>query len=608
MPGILGALALGSLVCVPAPLYAADMKVKLYGSIVGFVTGPTGTGQMGATVYLVNKYDQLVHRTLTNERGAFGFDALPPDSYSVRVTQTSFAPASKSGVRVDPGERSFLSIQLASLVSSIQLIYSAPGAASLMTDDWKWVLRSSAATRPVLRFLPGVQRKVNIEAPEESNRHGGSVFADTHGLLALSAGEMGNSQVASIADMGTGFALSTSVFGTNHVMFSGNLGYSSANGVPAAGFRTAFRRTEDSESLFNPEVKLTMQQVFLPMNSPDRFMGGGLPGVRSMSAGVSDQFRLSDNITIEAGASLDSVSFLSRMSYLSSYAIASVDLDELGSVEVGFSSGIPPVELYRSRRGLLRSEEPVNTADLRQNVNALALMPRITVRDGSPRVQRTQNYEITYHKHFGSRSISAGVYRERLSDAALTMSSGDGIYPADAIPDFNSSSAIFNIGDFHRMGFSAAASQKFGELMTVALIFSRGGVLRTDQRILQTEDPSEIRNAVQSSNQNAVSTRISGAIPKSGTQYALSYQWTNNRSLTPGHLFMTNLSSPDAGLNISIRQRVPAPSFMSGRMEITAEMRNLMAQGYLPLTTATGRRVLLIHTPRALRGGVAFFF
>jgi hypothetical protein len=45
-----------------------------------------------------------------------------------------------------------------------------------------------------------------------------------------------------------------------------------------------------------------------------------------------------------------------------------------------------------------------------------------------------------------------------------------------------------------------------------------------------------------------------------------------------------------------------------GRLEATAEMRNMLAQGYLPITTAGGRRMLLTHTPRAVRGGLSFIF
>ena len=593
-----GALALFAVVCAPVAAIAAESQLKLSGSIVGFVRGPAGVAQMGATVLLINRFDHLVHRVLTNEQGAFGFDFLPADTYSIRVSQTSFAPASKTGVRVTPGERSFLAIQLSSVVSNIQLLGSAPGAATLMSDDWKWVLRSASATRPILRFLP----KEKVDDPEVRKEH--SFFSETRGLLALSAGDSSNFQNASIADMGTAFALSTQVFGTAHVMFSGNVGYSSANGVPAAAFRTSYRHNTDAD-FFNPEFKLTVQQVFLPMNTPARFTDGPMAGVRTMSAAVSDHLKFSDHVTAEIGTSLDSVSFGSRMNYVSPYVIATVNLEDTGIVQFGFSSGIPPTGVYQSR-------SPVNmvsseAADLRRNVNALALIPRLTVRDGVARVQRSENYEISYRKEFGSRTVSAGFFRESISNAALTMASSDGIYPVDVVPDFNSRSAVFNVGDFARSGFSAAGAQRFHDALTVALIFSRGGALRSDQRALPSDDPNAIRSAVRPSQQNAIAAKASGVLPRSGTAYAVSYQWTDYRALTPGHIFLTNLSSPDSGLNISLRQRVPTPGFIPGHVELSAEMRNLMAQGYLPFSVE-GRRLLLIHTPRAVRGGVAFYF
>jgi hypothetical protein len=43
-------------------------------------------------------------------------------------------------------------------------------------------------------------------------------------------------------------------------------------------------------------------------------------------------------------------------------------------------------------------------------------------------------------------------------------------------------------------------------------------------------------------------------------------------------------------------------------VELTADLRNLMAQGYLPLGTSDGQRILLVETPRAFRGGLNFIF
>lgn len=593
---LLGAVALAWVVCA-VPAAAAELRTRFTGSLVGFVRGPDGSVQMGASVYLLNKYGALLQQTLTNERGAFGFDALNPDQYTVRVLQTSFAPVSKAGVFVLAGERKFLAVQLASLVSSIEIVPPTAAMASLMSDEWKWVLRGSLATRPVLRF-----DDARGGAPQARRA---DVFTETRGMFALMAGEAGSSRAASIADMGTAFALSTAVFGANHVSLSGNVGYSPANGVPAAAFRTSYRRHADADAQFNPEVFLSIQQVFLPLSAPQRFGGNHLAAASSMSTGIADEIRFTDFLHAKVGVSLDSVTYGSRLSYFSPWALTTLGLGDLGVLEFGFSSGIPPVGLGASRSPLPRE----SAGDLHQNVNALSMMPRITVRDGTARVQRSENYEVSYSKSFGSRTLSAGYFREGLSNAALTMAAPDGFVPSgDVVADFNSNSGVFNIGDLSRSGVALAASQSFGEAVTLAMIFSRGGVLRTDQTTLASNDPNDIRSAIRRDTQNAISARVSGRAPVLGTLYAASYQWTDFRALTPGHLFLTNLSSPDAGLNISIRQSFPAPSFLSGRMEISAEMRNLLAQGYLPVRAETGQRLLLIHTPRAVRGGVAFIF
>jgi hypothetical protein len=597
-----GAVALAWMVCVAVPVAAAELRTARFsGSLVGFVRGPAGDAQMGATVYLLNKYGGLLHQTLTNERGAFGFDALHPDLYTVRVLQTSFAPVSKTGVSVIAGERAFLSVQLASLVSSIELVPPTAAMASLMSEDWKWVLRGALATRPVLRFLPDFDSGASTaQSPRRQE-----VFTETRGMFALIAGETGSARSASISDMGTAFALSTAVFGTNHVSLSGNVGYSPANGVPAAAFRTSYRRQADADAQFNPEVFLSIQQVFLPTATPQRFAGNHMAAASSMSTGIADELRVTDFLWAKVGVSLDSVTYGSRLSYFSPYALTTLALGDLGVVEFGFSSGIPPAGLSQSQRTLSRE----TVGDLHQDVNSLAMMPRITVRDGTARVQRSENYEVSYSKNFGSRAITAGYYREGLSNAALTMASPDGFVPAgDVVADFNSNSGVFNIGDLSRTGVAVAASQGFGDAVTLAMIFSRGGVLRTDQTSLAGDDPNEIRGAIRRSTQNAISARVAGRAPVLGTLYAASYQWTDFRALTPGHLFLTNLSSPDVGLNVSVRQSLPAPPFLSGRMEISAEMRNLLAQGYLPLRTQAGQRLQLIHSPRAVRGGVAFIF
>src|SRR6266849_10431518 len=163
--------------CAPAGFSAAP--TKLSGSIAGFVRDSSGIPQMGASVLLFNRYERLIERTLTNERGTFGFDALTPDLYSVRVSLASFVPAMKQKIAVQPGMQSLLYVNLASVLSSVELVYVAPGQGALMSDDWRWTLKASTATRPVLRVLP----EESASDPNKRDHAVGSIFSDTRGML-----------------------------------------------------------------------------------------------------------------------------------------------------------------------------------------------------------------------------------------------------------------------------------------------------------------------------------------------------------------------------------------------------------------------------------------
>ena len=79
-------------------------------------------------------------------------------------------------------------------------------------------------------------------------------------------------------------------------------------------------------------------------------------------------------------------------------------------------------------------------------------------------------------------------------------------------------------------------------------------------------------------------------------------------SITPGHMYSTQSLRPEAGLNIYLRQPIPTFFSLPWRMEASADLRNLLAQGYVPLSCADGRRLLLVQTPRSFRGGLSFIF
>src|SRR5436309_13971655 len=88
---------------VLAPVARSASPSISAGGILGQVKNSSNIVQMGATVMLYDRYDQLVRRALTNEEGKFVFDKLTPDMYSIRVSLASFVPAIRRNISVAAG-------------------------------------------------------------------------------------------------------------------------------------------------------------------------------------------------------------------------------------------------------------------------------------------------------------------------------------------------------------------------------------------------------------------------------------------------------------------------------------------------------------------------
>lgn len=586
----LAVLAVAPLV---SPSAQAVERMSFGGSLAGRVADNAGVPQMGAAVLLYNKFDRLVSRLVTNDKGSFEFGDLLPDTYTIRVSLASFVPALRRNIAVQPGMRSMLNINLSSMLSSVELVYMAPGRAPVMSEDWKWVLRSAQSTRPVLRMQEG---RIDISDPAAPKRVEG-MFADTRGIVRLSSGEAGDLAYAGTqTDLGTAFAVATTLFGVNQLQVSGNLGYASNNGIPTAGFRTSLTRSEDG---YAPAVNVTMRQIFLPSRVGTGLLGGqgGLPALQTMTVTFQEKRQLADTLELQYGSSLESVSFLNRLNYLSPFARLRWGTAEGGAVELAYSSGAPATELL--------SKSGMPDAELQHQLNTLSVFPRVSMRGGNARVQRAENFEMGYRREIGGRIVSVSAFRESLSNAALTMA-GPEIPVMELLPDLGSNSSFYNIGRFRRMGYTAAISQDLGDGFSAAIGYGYAGGIEAPEQLLDV-DPAELRSALRRAWRHSLTARMSGRAPVAGTRFMASYQATDYRVLQPVHLSLTQRSTVEPGLNVHLRQPIPLLSVKGSRLEASAELRNLLAQGYLPVQT-NGTRILLIQSPRAVRGGVSLIF
>jgi len=587
---------LAGLLGAAGPLCSAASAASLNpltGQILGQVKDAAGAAQMGAGVYLYNRYDELVRKGLSNEQGRFAFDALVPDLYSIRVILASFVPAERRNISVLPNTENRLNINLTSVISSIGLTTTPASPGTLMTDDWKWVLRTSQATRPVLRFLPEL-------APRGSSATHSvfTSFSNTIGVVKLSAGDGESFARGTQQDLGTAFAIATSLASSARFQLSGNVGYAGSSVLPGAGIRTSYSRSTGDGS--NPEIAVTMRQVYLaPRDSAVALGSENAPILRTMSLALLDRMDVSDNVHLDYGFDSESISYFDRINYVSPFVRATFDAGAQGRVRVAFTSGGNPTEL------LARDDH--KAGELEQDLTALAMMPRLSISDSHLTVERTQNLEIGYERVAGSRTLSLAAYDESVSNASFMLSgSADFIPAADLLPDLGSRSSIFNIGSFHRTGYSAGVKQTLGDHAEVSITAGRAGVLTAPGTESSYADSQTLRAGIGQGQRAWVTIRVAGTVPGAGTRIAANYGWTDFGVLMPVHLFVTQAANQDIGVNVHISQPLPLIR-MPWRIEATADLRNLLAQGYLPLGGASVRSVLT-NSPRLVRGGLNFIF
>jgi hypothetical protein len=174
------------------------------------------------------------------------------------------------------------------------------------------------------------------------------------------------------------------------------------------------------------------------------------------------------------------------------------------------------------------------------------------------------------------------------------------------MPDLFSGNSIFNAGNFQSSGASASVTQNLGQNVSVSATYGSTGALTAVSRELISNDPDELRAMIRMGRRNAATARAVATIPHVGTHLTASYQWAGDqRWAMAGNPYSTQSTHPLPGLNLFFRQPIPG---LGRRVEATAEFRNMLAQGYLPLYTADGQRILLVENPRCFRGGLSFIF
>ena len=578
------------------PSYGADFSLAVTGNLIGSVMDDAGTPQMGATVQLLNRYERVLAKAITASDGRFVFAALPLDTYAVRVSQPSFLPAFRNRIVIKPGSDSVLQIHLATLFSNIQVSYKLPSGT--MTNDWKWVLRTSAATRPITRFLPPELKKRHSEANPRPQ-----IFSDTHAMLQLNGGDSGLIDTGEASgDLGSVFALSTNLFGKNQVQIAGSLGQNSDFGPAVRGLAAVYRRDSQNAFAGTPEVTLTVSQF---NRFGAQFPGSGqVPGLRVMSLNLYQIADPLDNVHLEYGVTGESVSYLQDSARVSPFARATIALNPQSEVIASFSDGGRP-DALTAHTPHQADEAFAPSSDVANAVNALARLPQISSGNGRLVLQRTQSYELGYSHRAGGRTYAFSGFREQVWNGQLNLS-GDlsQLDSKNLLFDGMSKTSTYNIGGYERQGYVASATQRITEHVDFGLAFGRMGGFQTEPGHSFTSTGSFLTMGLH----NVAGANFRASIPASGTKITAGYGWVDTGSVVPLHVFTTQANVVSPGLNLGLQQPLPSLFGLPGHLELTADLRNLLAQGYIPLGSSSTGQMLVVQSPRAIRGGLNFTF
>jgi Carboxypeptidase regulatory-like domain len=571
-----------------ALLACGTARAADYGRLAGTVRDTEGNPLMGASVLITGPLyasaatvPLSVERILTDAQGKFSLQHLVPGWYSLRVFSPTRLPAMRDRVRVEAGETADEKFVLGDIFAPFRL--QAPAAkVSTWGEDWKWILRTSANTRPVLRYQqdPKARQAKLHKAP----------LPPTQRLVGMLTGSSRNDVLAGDAGQGSVLAYFRPLSADSDLLVAGSL---AADGSQASSLTTALRRNL---------MKGDPQQVTLSVHQLN--FADGLPLAAGSSLGNLNHAqavvftytrtqRLSEAVSVTTGFEADYLTAATDVLTTRPQARLDYRLDRSSQLSVAY--------------GTLGSREGET---LMQRVGDLNAFPRVTLRGYRPRLEKLNHAEVTYTRVLGKNSrMEVAAYRDQVDDAALWGFAGGqsaAWLAGDFLPNRAAGGLTLNAGSYDSSGVRVAVSRRMGSHVEAAMIYSTGDALALAE---QAEDhgSAALRSYLRVAPTQSFAGKVSARLPRCRTQIVTSYEWLPNGRVTAvDPLGQANLGVQPF-LGVQIRQPLPAFAFFPGRIEALADFRNLLAEGYSSILHQDDR-MFLTPAYRSFRGGFSLEF
>lgn len=572
---ILGALALtAAFASLGANATLAQAK-PVTGKVTGVVRDAGGTPQMGASVELIPEATGILspQNFLTNTQGIFRSEKLAPGLYTLRVTLAGFLPTLQQHVRINANLTTMVRVEMESMFASLDQLRRQPVQRNADADDWKWVLRSATGLRPVLQW--GDDGVVPASEVQRDPRSGAPKM-----LLEFTDGARRPGSVSNIASApGTSFAYDQKLGGTSRLLVAGQMSYDDS---AAGGIATVWLPTGTLGA--GPHTALVLREAKLGET------GLTFRGVRVDQGGAVG---LGDRVLLRYGAEYMMVG-LGR---------AATSLRPRISAETAITDKWKATIIFASQPGapnLMEAGADDAASMLNEAMGELDAFPALMWRGGRPVLQGGWHEEVSAERKVGEHGkVQVAAFHDDNRHIAV-FGQGRDLPISDYFQDSFSNGFAYDGGSASSWGARFALREKVSDDVEWTAVYAYGGVLTPGE-----ESGGPLRDSLHGASRNSVGSNVSWTSRGTRTKVTAGYKWVSGPALSRLDNYGETLYQMDPFLHVSIRQQLPR--FGLGRWEAIADCDNLLAQGYVPITTRDGQAVL-VPAFRTIRGGLSVQF
>ncbi len=535
-------------------------------ALSGTVRDGQGIPQSGAVVELLRPDTTVAASVFTDEYGRFLLTHLIPGTYSVKATGTLFLPTLRENLQIVEHKRIAVNLTLSTVVEAFQWLPAKRRSASEPDDDWAWTLRS-AANRPLLRMLedgplvvvsdrdtaPVLKARVSLNGGANQFGEGG-----VHHAFEIEHSRDGESRMILRADLGSGDIASV------------------ASAETLAGY----------ERQLTPGN--TIRTVAAFQDLPGVEQTSTQQGLQTLVLRSAETMELMPSLSVELGNEFAAVR--GEQEQYVNHPFGTV-VWRGGDTEVSYH--------YATSRNAQRAD------DLDQYASAVAI---VTESHGVLQLERGLHQEMQV-AHIGDRTrVEMAVYRDRMTNPVVH--GGGPLSPADLNSGYvvyDPVTELLNVagGDYTTKGVVGDLKRQIHGDTWLTLGFADGDALSMPKFAQPTSIQAGL-SSLKPRRTQMVSASLSGKISQTGTHWRASYRWQPEDTVTAVAPY--DMTTPDAYLNILLRQPLHCWHLLPSGVEALVDVRNLLAEGYRPFVTSDGSILYFAQTDRSVRGGVSFTF